>query len=141
MRIIFFLLFLTISGMAHAGTDAPGCELRERASIKGKVYGIKEDPAEAINVVDQRLEQAEAIAAKISANDYILNESEYNLIPQELPRNSQKPLAWEVSGSFTVEVNSSKIGKALMLELIKNDFDVRLSVSARRDSICRLKKS
>lgn len=138
----FFVLFalMLLSAPALAQTDAPGCELKERAIIEAKVYGLKEDPAEAVNVVDQKLEQAKAIAAELSTNDYVVNQSEYNLRTKEVPLNTHKPLAWEVTGSFSLEVNSAKIGKALMLELIKNDFDVRLSVSSRRDNGCRLKK-
>lgn len=136
---IFIAAFL-FANASFAATDAPGCELKERAVIEAKVYGLKEDPAAAVAVVDQRLAQAKEIADKASSSDFIINQSEYNIRPKEVPRDSVKALAWEVQGSFSLEVNSAQVGKALMLELIKNDFDVRLSVSSRRDTACRLKK-
>lgn len=115
---------------------AKECPIEKTASLEVKIKAYKENAEEALDVVDLRVAKAEEIARSLEIEDIDVRDSTYSVSSRSYPREGRDPLIWEISGRFIARVKSIDKAKKFMIELLKNDFDVDMSVRSTKPSNC-----
>lgn len=136
--LVFFALIICqpVFAKPESKQEAKECPVVKTASLEVKIKAYKEKAEDALDVVDLRVAKAEEIARSLQIEKIDVRDSSYSVSSRSYPREGRDPLIWEINGRFIVRTESIDKAKKFMIELLKNDFDVDMSVRTSRPSNC-----